>query len=498
MKKLFNIVLAWAMVFSTIGTIMPTVFALPASIMFVEKTGPTSMTLMFSEQLTGDGALAALEPSNYTLSGGLTVLDVNADSQNNTMYFVYSSGEITPYTHTLTVNSLAGQNSSLTAQNIIDPTDIVISEVSTEYGGGFEFVEIYNKDDSPSSISGFQLQYKQASGGGWSTIATVPDATMISGYGFYLFATGTVNGTTPDVTFSTVLDNTAGNVRLYNPIYSQALDTVGYGSTADSYEGYYMLAPNAGSSIERKAFGVSKMEDMASGGIDANKGNSFDSGDNGLDFVPQSSPLPQNSASAVEDSTITGYEGAAANGCMINHMPISVAPSGYPLYIYATIGNSGDSAQSIAPELHYMVGDGSTTNNTPSNYSVIVGEDLGNGSKQFVVPQTIIDSSTTNGFYYYLKCISVNDTSFMSASPNADMSGDELTVAQYPFVTNIQNPATWTVHNITGRVIDGTSMLPVANSLVSLSGSSYSATTGGDGTFTLSPMSKMTGMILLR
>ena len=139
----------------------------------------------------------------------------------------------------------------------------------------------------------------------------------IAAHGFFLVqeaqgSGGTQNLPTPDVTGTLALSSTAGKIALVNATTalsgavssgSSIVDMVGYGTTANAYEGTGPApAPSNTTSIERKANSSSTSNTMASGGADELAGNGYDTNNNAADFVTRSSPQPQNSASPVEPS----------------------------------------------------------------------------------------------------------------------------------------------------------------------------------------------------
>ena len=196
---------------------------------------------------------------------------------------------------------------------------IVISEV---YGGGgnsgapfrYDFVEIYNPTLDTIDISGWSIQYSSATGSSW-TVNSFGSSKFIFPRKYFLvqLGSGGSNGDSlpsPDVIGTSNLSASAGKIALVNntiplsgtnPVDTSIIDFIGYGSTANGYEG---SAPAPGGnntiSIERKAQGSSTSESMAVGGTDEFKGNSWDTNDNISDIIQRSIPQPQNSFSSTE------------------------------------------------------------------------------------------------------------------------------------------------------------------------------------------------------
>jgi hypothetical protein len=182
-----------------------------------------------------------------------------------------------------------------------------------------EFVELYNTGDNAVDISGYKLQYKQASGGAFSDRATLPANSIIPGRGFFLIAsTGYVGSPAADYVSgdwtSGMADN--GHARILNA-FSVEVDKVGWGS-ADSPEG--AAAPSHGASannnsVERKANGSSTAALLATGGAHELLGNGQDTNNNANDFVLQSNGRrPQNSANSPEPAFASGGNGTGVVG----------------------------------------------------------------------------------------------------------------------------------------------------------------------------------------
>lgn len=189
---------------------------------------------------------------------------------------------------------------------------IVISEFATRGAAGNqagEFVELYNPLNEDVDLSGWELQYRSASGSSYSALVRIPEGRVIRGKSYFLITGSSWTGS-PDADVqwasSGMADN--GNIRITDGS-GRAVDRVGYGSGNDP-EG--SGAPNHGesandNSVERKASASSTAASLAAGGADALAGNGWDSDDNAADFVVQSNGRnPQNTASAPEPASADG------------------------------------------------------------------------------------------------------------------------------------------------------------------------------------------------
>ncbi len=177
------------------------------------------------------------------------------------------------------------------------PGDVVISQV---YGGGGnsmatlknDFIELFNRSGSAVDVSGWSVQYASASGTSWQSTAL---SGSIPPGGFYLVqqaagAGGTVNLPTPDATGSISMAASAGKVALANgttllsgsgcPFAASVVDFVGYGSTANCFEGPAPTAAPGNTTAVLRAFR-----------------GCTDSGSNSADFTT-GAPAPRNSAAA--------------------------------------------------------------------------------------------------------------------------------------------------------------------------------------------------------
>jgi len=154
---------------------------------------------------------------------------------------------------------------TLLAQGALAANAVRISQV---YGGGGnsgavynqDFVELFNFSGSAVNIGGWSIQYGAATGtvgfGGTSSqVTNIPANTMIQPCGYFLIATGTVGAVgvalpTPDLVGNTALlmSATAGKVALIpnqtfptactgNSVGASYVDVVGYGATANCFEG---------------------------------------------------------------------------------------------------------------------------------------------------------------------------------------------------------------------------------------------------------------------
>jgi hypothetical protein len=184
-------------------------------------------------------------------------------------------------------------------------TTIVISQV---YGGGGnagapftnDFIELFNRGTTAVDVTGWSVQYTSATGTAWQVTpicATGPCLIQPGKYFLVQEAAGTASPAplpTPDAIGTIAMGATAGKVALVNttvalsgacPVGAQVIDLVGYGPTANCFEGAgpTALLANATAAIR---FGAGCQ----------------DTDNNSADFFV-AAPAPRNSASPTNTCT---------------------------------------------------------------------------------------------------------------------------------------------------------------------------------------------------
>lgn len=168
-------------------------------------------------------------------------------------------------------------------------SQVVINEV---YGGGGnsgavykqDFIELYNNGATAVDLSTWSVQYASATGTTWTRTNLVG---TIAPQGYYLIqqATGTggtTNIPTPDATGTTAMSGTAGKIVLVNnqttlsgscPTGPQIVDVVGFGLTANCFEGGGPTpAPSNTTSVQR-IFTSNTAQDTQNNNVDFTAGS---------------------------------------------------------------------------------------------------------------------------------------------------------------------------------------------------------------------------------
>jgi predicted extracellular nuclease len=182
-------------------------------------------------------------------------------------------------------------------------SDVVISQV---YGGGGntgavyknDFIELFNRSGAPVNLNGWSVQYGGATGTSWA-VTTLPNVILQPGQYFLVQEAvgtgGTTNLPTADKIGTLAMSSTAGKVLLANvatavtsPTAASVLDLVGFGATANAFEGSAATpAPSGTNSVLRAGEGCT------------------DTDQNGTDFIAGLA-APRNTASPLHACGVAG------------------------------------------------------------------------------------------------------------------------------------------------------------------------------------------------
>ncbi len=227
-------------------------------------------------------------------------------------------------------------------------TGFVISQV---YGGGGnsgatlknDFIELYNGTSADISLVGYSVQYASATGTSWAV--TTLSGSIPSGH-YYLVqeaqgAGGTVDLPTPDAVGVIPMSGTVGKVALVHstaalsgsgcPSGATTVDLVGYGTTANCFEG-----TAATPTLSNTTAALRK------------DGGRQDTNNNGADFTT-GAPTPRNTSSAPLPPlnalivTITPTSPSALVGATVN-FTATATQGGLPVAITSTDWTSSNTA----------------------------------------------------------------------------------------------------------------------------------------------------------
>ena len=301
---------------------------------------PTSSGVTVTGDLSSIGGSSA---QAFAFQGGLTFahdVTVAAGTADGTK------------TLPITITDAEGRTGSASISlNVFTPpppvTSVTISQV---YGGGgnsgatftHDFIELFNKSASAVDVTGWSVQYASSGGSTWQTTAL--SGTIQPGR-YYLVqqaagAGGSLSLPAPNATGSIPMSATAGKVALVAstpaltgscPTGSPIVDFVGFGATANCFEGPGPApAPSNTNAIHRAG------------------GGAIDTENNAADFAA-AVPTPRNGSGIPPRGVGTASPGVVDSGD-VSLLAVTVTPGAFPSSTTVTVtGNlttiGGSSAQ---------------------------------------------------------------------------------------------------------------------------------------------------------
>ena len=263
-------------------------------------SGLTAAAISGTGWTTNLGALTATRSDTLAAGSAYPAITVMVNVATNAPTSVTNSATVSGGGESNTADDTADDTTTINA--LVSgggASNIVISQI---YGGGGntgasyqnDFVELFNPSPLTVSLTGWSIQYASAAGTTWGNRANLSGS--IAPYHYYLIemaSGGTVGALlpVPDATSTSInMSATSGKVALVsnqtpltgsNPIGSPGVvDFVGYGSSANAFEG---SGPTASLSNTSSAV--------------RNNGGLADSNNNTNDFSVASPPTPRNSSS---------------------------------------------------------------------------------------------------------------------------------------------------------------------------------------------------------
>lgn len=401
---------------------------------YVFNSGPSgskSFSVTASGLTPETGTIAVNGPSDYEVSVdntnffGSVNINYNTGSINTVNVYVrLKSGLIAgDYNNELITVSGGGANSvSVTVNGVVAESpsfnNVVIAEV---YGGGgnsgspynYDYIILYNPTNTTVDVSGWSIQYATASGTSW--LKTDLTGT-IQADSYYAIQQASGSGGsaelpfTPDVAGSINMSATAGKVALVSNQTalsgsdqtgnSDVIDFVGYGNSANAFEGIGPApAPSNISSIRRK--------DNLGNNTYGTSGSGWDTNHNQFDFYVETNLLT-NAPLPVELSSFS----AKVSGKIVKlfwRTETEVNNFGFNIERKTSSGSDWVKIGFVA---------GSGNSNTPKEY-------------------TFSDARVSSGKYYYRLKQLDNDGSF---SYSSKVSVDLGQTNQFDIDQNFPNP----------------------------------------------------------
>jgi len=225
----------------------------------------------------------------------------SAVSSNNT----FSTAEVFP-------SGTPSATLSPTPTTTISPTPIeglanhiVISEVQTATSGAStsDFIELYNPTASTINLNGYRLVMRTSPGTADTNVVVFSSEDSIPSHSFLLWCNSSLAlAIECDESSSDTISNNNSIALRNGPVNTGIIiDALAWGSgqTAPLVETIPFITniPD-NQSIERKAYSTSDVSTMV--GVDASKGNGYDTDNNSNDFVLRTVSQPQNSSSSTE------------------------------------------------------------------------------------------------------------------------------------------------------------------------------------------------------
>jgi len=178
---------------------------------------------------------------------------------------------------------------------------VVISEVQIAgVSTNDDFIELYNPTSSDVDLSNMRFVKRSSTGSANDDIVVFGTGETIAAHGYYLWCN---NGLDATLSCDRNTSDTVANNNSVALAHDDGTieDAVTFGTPDNPLgEGTFLSAPDAGTSVERKASASSDETSMGAGGAEETHGNGQDTDNNVEDFLPRSSPQPQNATSATE------------------------------------------------------------------------------------------------------------------------------------------------------------------------------------------------------
>jgi hypothetical protein len=346
---------------------------------------------------TADGTAQDDTPpseDNDYVARSLTAQTISAGNTTYTFDVTVNGDTLAEPNETFFVNLTNVSNAAVndgTGQGTIQNDDTANLVISQVYGGGGnagaqftnDFVEIFNRGTTSINFATtpYSVQYAGATASFGSGKVDLTSRTLAPGQYFLIqLSSGGANGValpTPDATGSIIMAAGAGKVALVSgttalsgggcPLAASVADFVGYGTTADCFEGAGRApAPGNTTADLRKAGGCT------------------DTNDNAADFLAQA-PNPRNTASPLNDCnappnlTIDNVTIAEGNGGpTVATFTVTLSSPAPPAGVTFDIGTQDNTATTADSDYvtHSLNAQTITSGNTTYTFDVTINGDM--------------------------------------------------------------------------------------------------------------------------
>ncbi|PYS45762.1 MAG: hypothetical protein DMF68_21205, partial [Acidobacteria bacterium] len=359
---------------------------------FTVSLSPASNQTVTVNYATADGTATTAGNDYQQKSGTLTF---NPGDTQKPINVLVNGDTLVEADETFVVNlTLASGANISTGQGtgtiLNDDTPLVV--ISQVYGGGGntsatyknDFVEIFNRGTATVDLAGWSVQATSATGTSWAVTPLCPTGSCLLAPGKYFLvqeaSSGAVGSNLPaaDATGTIGLSATAAKVALVNnstalttsgcPFTANIMDFVGYGTTADCFEGSNRApAPSNTTADFRKS------------------GGCVDTNDNSADFVA-ATPIPRNSSSAANDCS-TGFR----PDITINDVTVAEGNTATTAATFTVTLSAANDTQAVTVD--YSTADGTAT--AGSDYQQTSGTLTFNpGETTKTIPVNVIGDTT--------------------------------------------------------------------------------------------------------
>ncbi|OBZ15001.1 hypothetical protein A8L34_14065 [Bacillus sp. FJAT-27264] len=386
--------------------------------------------------------------------------------------------------------------------------NIVISQF---YGGKLndpdnmyinDFVELFNPTGQSVSLDGWSIQYADKGSNAWKSVVLGSPTVRISAYGYYLVALGSnVKGKTglpqaDTADGSLKLGNNSGKVALLSTtqtlvssdpmkdlLQAKVIDFVGYDPTVDAFLGSPAAQAGKQSAMQRLVFDPLDPEKSTTALASANRGNNWDTRNNGKDFEKTKESTVRNSGSTAAYAILENNQGVnmqSASTVDPEHNKITLTVfngivkqgqwaagdltvAGLPTGLSAAVSASGEQIEIT------VTGDGTANVVTDTNLTFEINPEAWAQTNKPTKPVSVYQRTNTATLYKYTPS---NKIAAVPAAAAINMNGMKMLNAQVKLTLTagvpVDGPLDTEAYSVTG--------LPAGDWKMSAEGQSSSST----------------------